>query len=731
VRLSDGAAVPVVSTGLERPHSLAVDAEGRIYVSDPAAHQVKVFRKDGTFSHAIGIKGGRPKPGRWVPEGMHNPTGVAVDPQGRLWVAERDWSPKRISLWTTQGGFIRDFIGPTNYGAGGGFADSQDKTRVFGNGCEWRMDYEANQAEIIANSFTSPENGELLRFGGREYFMGGRRQLYLRDGDAFRLIMTFGSARERTLEAVRDYHPHRSGKHNFIWTDLNSDGEIQENEVLFGDGPSWGTGYWGSIWLDEDFSINTVWGGLNGYESRHVVRIPRSGMTDQGVPVYDVTRARTVYDETQLPEGRIQRSGPSQLYLALRDRILFGTNPIQAVDPSGRTLWTYPNRWGHVHGSHHAPMPPDDATLIGMLACIGHADTGGPLGRIWAANSNMGRLYLMTTDGLMVASVFQDSRLAPEPWPEQAVPGTPLGAVTIGTEWFGGYFFRSEPTDEYYLLAGSTSYNLIRLDGFNTLQPLDGAALAFTVEHMAEAEAFQQRRAAEAARERVLAMARVEAGLPLDGRLDKYPAEAFVEWRSGPFRARGMVGLAGADLRLAWEVFGDSSPMVNAGEDIAQLFVTGDSVDLQLGTNPDAAADRTGPVEGDLRLLVSVRNGEPVAVLYRWKVEGATDPHIFRSPWRHATVDDVRVLDDARIHIARHGNRYIVEAAVPLATLGFAPQPGRDYRLDLGVIYSNAEGNDRIARMYWANPATGLTADIPGEIMATPNLWGTARMAKE
>ncbi len=45
-------------------------------------------------------------------------------------------------------------------------------------------------------------------------------------------------------------------------------------------------------------------------------------------------------------------------------------------------------------------------------------------------------------------------------------------------------------------------------------------------------------------------------------------------------------------------------------------FKTGDAVDLQLGANPDANAKRIDAVRGDLRLLISVLDGKPVAVLY-------------------------------------------------------------------------------------------------------------------
>ena len=35
-----------------------------------------------------------------------------------------------------------------------------------------------------------------------------------------------------------------------------------------------------------------------------------------------------------------------------------------------------------------------------------------------------------------------------------------------------------------------------------------------------------------------------------------------------------------------------------------------------------------------------------------------------------------------------------------------------------------------MARTYWANQATGLVNDVPGEIMLAPGLWGEATFEK-
>jgi hypothetical protein len=64
-----------------------------------------------------------------------------------------------------------------------------------------------------------------------------------------------------------------------------------------------------------------------------------------------------------------------------------------------------------------------------------------------------------------------------------------------------------------------------------------------------------------------------------------------------------------------------------------------------------------------------------------------------------------------------------------LAALGFKPEAGKEYKADIGAVFSDATGANRAARVYWANKATGLVNDVPGEIMGFPNLWGTARLA--
>ena len=162
--------------------------------------------------------------------------------------------------------------------------------------------------------------------------------------------------------------------------------------------------------------------------------------------------------------------------------------------------------------------------------------------------------------------------------------------------------------------------------------------------------------------------------------------------------------------------------MINGGADVRTLFKTGDAVALELRTQ--ANNDSPQVIEGDLRLLISVFQGEPVAVLYRYKVPGIREPVPFSSPVGTTKIDQVVVLNGAKIAIDRGNGEYHLRASIPLSDLHFAPRKGKTYRGDVGVIYSDKSGKIDELRMYWANKATGLVNDLFGEAQINPATWG-------
>ena len=68
-------------------------------------------------------------------------------------------------------------------------------------------------------------------------------------------------------------------------------------------------------------------------------------------------------------------------------------------------------------------------------------------------------------------------------------------------------------------------------------------------------------------------------------------------------------------------------------------------------------------------------------------------------------------------------NKGNYEAAIPLSLIGLTPKPGMQVKGDLGVLRGTIGKTTQ--RVYWANKATAITADVPSEAQLLPKLWGT------
>ena len=770
----------LITSGLDEPQELALNAAGSIYISNRGRlHQVKVFNRDGKYLRAIG-KAGAPQAGPYDAQRMNNPLGISIS-QGaegeRLWVAEEDFKPKRLSVWNLDGTLERAFYGPTIYGGGGGL-DPDDKGRFFHDGIEFQVDWK-NGEDAPVNIYFRAGPGELalpghmfgkvpetpLRAGGRLYitdaYTGSPTQgidiagLYQVRGGVARLAAAAGLANAwdaLKTDAIKPLLPKgadlskgwdQPGATTFLWSDLNSDGQIQNAELQFRAG--W---KWGGVTVLPDLS----------FVFPDSSRATPLGFTAQGAPRYDLSRAVRrfnwmVHPTTgsgqilDFPDGfSIATAGPIQAFRTGSTRA--STYSRASAAPAEKELastpiWTYPNQWPGLHASHLARMASAPGEILGATRLLGvpftlpSADQRDPRPfHVWGLNGNMGSAYLMTSDGLFIGTLFKDHREA-KAWPDKAVRGMALNEVSMGGESFFNTISRARDGRVYV-----QNYNhLVRVDGLDSLRRLPAQTLSVTPGMLARAQDYFVQRDAARQKSRGTGKLSVEirAAAPVvDGKLDEWKAESFVALDA---KTQAAMSVSGDTLYLAYKT-GYRDLLRNKIESLPLAFKTGGALDLHIATGAGAPADRSNPVEGDQRLLITRGEGEKaVAVLYRAVVPGTKEPVPFASPSRAVSFDRVDNISDqvrlaqgtAPIEEFHEGNVFgnktekyegtSYEVAIPLSALGLKPVAGQSVRGDLGVLVGN--GFQTIQRIYWNNKGTALVSDIPGEAMLTPQLWGT------
>ena len=726
------------------PGGLAVGDDGKFYVSDDRLQVVQILDRNGKTAGKIGKDGGithgtdKVVAGPYDPLRLYKPAGLALGPDGHLWVTESDrWQPKRFAAYDLKTGTMwKEFFGPTAYGASNCGFDPEDATRWIGQGALFKLDWSAKTAKPI--SILGGEEGRTYRFwrqDGRTFVIGCGKVTYIEEllpDDSLKPLAFLTSAHQYAYahdwktpqEFVDAFHrdypdtKYQSGAHGkpdhgfgMLWVDKNGDGKVQTDEIEFATAAK---SFAGSGW-SHDFNDLTLRVPATVDGKSVLVALRPEGWWPGGAPKYPplgeaVKAARPI----DLPPG----SNGVETTVDRFGNILLNSSPMRAFSPDGRLLWSYPNRWVNVHGSHDAPLP-TAGELQGVLFFSGVAPLDDQAD-VTLMNGNHGRAFVMTTDGLYVDEMFPDCRLMTNP---QAG-----GIGILGGECFGGTFGRSKTDGNYYFQGGGIEYRIYRVDGLRETVRSQGA-FTVTPEQAVAAERNKTRVLAAKTPLRDARISFIKAPLAVEKKAADWTLEPMVQWsRDGQFPVVVLAAHDGKTLFLSFSVK-DSSPWVNNGKDWQLLFKTGDSVDLQLGTDPKANPKRSAPVPGDLRLLIAPFQVGNIAVLYRHRLPGATDSVVFQCPWRNEKVDSVRRLESAKIAVSRSGDSYLVKAAVPLSELGLdASAFGKPLRCDFGVIYGDAEGTTNIFRNYWSNQATGLVNDVPGEIMLTPNLWGNATL---
>lgn len=699
----------LIADHLDDPRGIAVGPDGTIYVANAGDLQsVSVFDKAGRYLRGIGKPGGRPAVGTYDPSGMFAPGGVALDGEGRLWVAETRDSPKRISVWDTKTGEnLSEFFGGSGYFSYG-HIDEKRPNEILAHNVLWAIDWDTYTTRPISTIWRKTEpnmmggpgaaayqhvpklvtaaNGTQYLYGNR----GGASILMRREGDIFKPFAALLDTRRGTgISLVKETNDQWKGNSRFppvlLWQDANDDQIVQLDELTqLEDGYSKER----FAWLEPDLTLRVS----NGKIWRPV------GIQQNGRVVYDPAAAE--------PAVAAATSG----YMALTDdgAILTlhhndGPSLVKHL-PNGDTPWNYPDliAWRQ---TLNMPLT-GPGRLWGMTGLMGVA------GDYFAHQAYWGCNQLFRTDGQYINALLNDRR---------SVGRGPYAGQSEGQ---GGSFVKLtiDGKERRFIIGGSNDVRIWEVMGLDALRDIPGGTYTHTEEAVAQA------RAAKTAYEASL------VGNP-EPRIVPGGKAALADAPSSSIEIEGDRAVA---VRLAYDAenlylrYDVETPheLVNATPDSRIIFRGGNLIDIQLAADPDAAADRKTPAPGDQRLLISRRDRKAIAVHFQPKVAGFEgEPTVLSSPTGKESFDRIDEVE-VGLEYERTDNGFRATVTMPQSLLGLDLAARDVLRLDLGYIFGNAEGTRANARAYLFNHSfsANVVDDIPHESRLEPAEWGEAEV---
>lgn len=706
-----------LTQGLSHAAGIAVGTNGDIYVGvGNPDNQVRVYDAAGKFLHTIGRPGGRALLGPWQSDGMRFISSLAVDREGKLWVTETDDNPKRVSVWDTKtGGFVKEFFGATHYGASGGAIDPRDPDVMVGSGCEWRLDPRTGRARLTAVITRDGMNNAHFGTGAN-----GRLYLVVSNGSGFSSdsVQIFERLGEGRYTLRSRFFYDTKAKTTYYWADANGDGLEQPGETSTVAGLIKISGWYMSVTPDL-----TLYSGYGQYKL--------AGFTPAGAPRYDLAHP------IKLPNAGEQGGMGAQTGFGSADGRLVLYNGAYGASrstfdcydiSSGKLLWAYPNDYVGVHGSHNA-TPPEPGLIRGAFDIVGAATLPAPIGGVWVIPTNVSEWHILTSDGFYLTRLFQPDPLKYQ-FPADAVPGADMTNAPpgMGGEDFGGSIAQGAD-GKLYIQAGKTGYWNLEVTGLESTRAIDGGRLTLVPSDTAQAARFQ-------ADEQQAIIGPVSLNVvhltpTFTGSLahDFSGANSVHYQKSDDAAVTSSAAYDDQNLYLAWDVK-DNTPWVNGAASPENMYIGGDTVDFQIATNPRADKARTEAGPGDLRLSIGNFGGNDVAVLYR-KSSTVKKPFVFHSGViANYTMDYVGRVPEAKILVAKRGDGYTVEAAIPQSALGVALSPGLSLSGDFGATFGDPAGQRTRLRSFWSNQHTGIVDDAVFELMLEPKNWGRLTFEK-
>jgi hypothetical protein len=342
--------------------------------------------------------------------------------------------------------------------------------------------------------------------------------------------------------------------------------------------------------------------------------------------------------------------------------------------------------------------------------------TMGRAGDFFGHQTYFGPVQLFRTDGVYVGTILQDGRNRTTRDAYEGMPEGQFGAIRKLT---------LDGRERYFNIGAGGDVRVWEILGLDGITDLPGGVYVHTEEMVA--------RARKAKRE-------YEAALNAEKNI-QIVAGGLAALADAPAVKRELENGRGFSVRLSHDTdnlylrYAVVSPfgLENGISDKNILYRGGNCLDLQLAADPKADANREKPAPGDLRLLVTRQNGNPVAVLFQPKLKDFKGkPIVLTSPTGTESFDSIAEVKEVKLDYEKTATGFDATLTIPLRLLGLTLVKGQELKMDLGYVFGNRGGTRTATRAYLCNDSftANVVDDIPHESRLEPAHWGGAVVAE-
>lgn len=730
---------PIIPDNLEAPYDVAVDADGKIMVSDIGkAHQVKVFNSKGKLISAIGKAGGRAWQGKYDQTGLLNPSGLSIDKNGNLLVVESS-IPKVVSHFNvTNGKLINRWYGPGVYWLST-WPMPDDPGQVF-----YMINDGIGRARVngIANVGTPDSywtfNNSPFAFAGNleslipqpEVVKSSGGELYLIKDTRLHAVMLL---KNDLLRPVATWDWLEKEQYLEAWIDRNGDGLKQENEIHKIDKTADGKRI--PVLAEKTSSFHMEANGDLYFvtQENSILKIPCTKFLSNGLIEWDIQNATFAVSEvmpgvknlhTNWRQGilGVRIDDQKNIYTVFNTKVAGTGNPYDYPTEEMATKMLQ----GLSHSSEFNVVKFAKYNSKGdLLWMAGHKATGGAregeMYQFWnlaglvndkyiAGASEMGTIYFYTNDGFYVDALMNNPADSPLP-----------GPYTFWDETSGGRVQYFPALDELWAYSTGRTF---RIKGFSGGKVEGEQRLYGTVaiDKTYEKEESEMEN-------RTMIFSEIKSN-PISNTAVWNEISASTVTHAQNELAKVQLAYDTKNLYARMEIT-DASPMENVADQLQMAFRGGDVAGILLGPGRNSS---TSGQEGNVRIIAAVLNGVPKLIAMKYKTSGKKMPFEYYTPaGGNVAFEYVGEVPEGQLKMEKTAGGYKVIFAVPLPFLEFEWKKGTTISGDIDIRLSGMgqQGQQTVSRNYLFTPqnsATTMTSDVPTEAKFYPEFWGVVKV---